>query len=45
MVDESKKPVKRGLYLYGFVDTAGRAVAHGPKQGYDLPKPVVTILK
>jgi hypothetical protein len=45
MVDDSKKPAKRGLYLYGFVNTAGQAVAHGPKQGYDLPKPIVLILK
>lgn len=44
MVDKSKQPVRRGLYLYGFVDIRERK-NHGKEPGYDLPKYITEILK
>jgi TIR domain-containing protein len=43
MIDGTKI-ARRGLYLYGFVETK-ESVQHGEASGYDLPKSVVRILK
>lgn len=44
MIDDSSlNPVKRGLYLYGWVNK--QKVTHGEDTGYDLPKPITDILK
>lgn len=44
MVDGSKGFAKRGLYLYGFLNTE-KSVQHGDYLGYHLPKSITLLLK